>query len=115
MPSLAGLRPEFREAVDYLLRVAQYNGLRVQITSTLRTRAQQTTLYERYLRCRGIGGRGACLPAAPPGTSDHELGLAIDLVVDGDYRGARQRALGEFWETMGGRWAGEVDPVHFSV
>lgn len=115
MASTALLHHEFRPWVEYLLRVAEYNGLRVQVTSTLRTRAQQTVLYQRYLQCAARGGRGTCLPAAVPGTSDHELGLAVDLVVNGDFRGASQRALGEFWRSLGGRWAGDADPVHFSL
>lgn len=115
MASVAQLDAAFRPWVEYLLRVAEYNGLRVQVTSTLRTRAQQTVLYQRYLQCSARGGRGTCLPAAVPGTSDHELGLAVDLVVNGDFRGPHQRALGEFWNSIGGKWAGDADPVHFSV
>ena len=101
--------------MDYLIAVAQYNGLRVQVTSTLRTRAQQQLLYERYLRCRAAGGRGDCLPTAPPGQSGHEQGLAVDLVVNGDYHGPAQAALGEFWRSLGFKWLGPSDPVHFSV
>lgn len=41
--------------------------------------------------------------------------MAFDLVVDGDYNGPGQRALGEFWRSIGGAWAGDGDPVHFSV
>jgi LAS superfamily LD-carboxypeptidase LdcB len=113
--STATLDPGFRPWVEYLLRVAEYNGLRVQVTSTLRTRAQQIVLYQRWLQCSARGGRGTCLPAAPPGTSDHELGLAVDLVVNGDFRSAAQASLGAFWQSLGGRWGGAVDPVHFSV
>lgn len=114
MTSLQGLHPGLRPWIEYLLRVAQYNGLRVQVTSTLRTRADQARLWQRYQTCVKSGGH-SCLPAAPPGSSDHELGLAVDLVVNGDYRGAAQEALGRFWESLGGRWAGSVDPVHFYV
>lgn len=109
------LAPELVPWAEYLLEVAAYNGLRVQVTSTRRTRAQQAVLYQRWLQCRARGGRGTCLPAAVPGTSDHELGRAFDLVVNGDFRGPGQRALGEFWRSLGGRWAGDADPVHFSV
>ena len=114
MPQVRDLDPALAPAVAYLLRVAEYNGLRVALTSTRRTRLQQQGLYQRYLQCQRAGSR-QCLPAAPPGTSDHERGLAFDLVVNGDYRGGAQRALGLFWQSMGGRWAGDADPVHFSV
>lgn len=116
MTSLNALDPGLRPWVEYLIRVAEYNGLRVQVTSTRRTRAQQAILYQRYQACtRTSRTPGTCLPAAVPGTSDHELGRAVDLVVNGDYRGPAQRALGEFWRSLGGRWAGDADPVHFSV
>lgn len=110
MADTRSLHPALRPWADYLLQVAAYNGLRVQVTSTLRTRAQQTLLWQRSQACGG-----GCLPAAPPGTSDHEYGLAFDLIVNGDYRSPHQRALGLFWRSLGGRWADEADPVHFSV
>jgi len=114
MTNLSALDPRFRPFVEALIRVAQYNGLRVQVTSTRRTRAQQALLYQRFLRCQREGGR-ACLPALPPGQSDHEVGMAVDLVVNGDYRSPQQAALGALWRSWGGRWPGEADPVHFSV
>lgn len=114
MPRVSDLDPALVPWVEYLLRVAQYNGLRVAVTSTRRTRAQQQVLHQRYLQCQRSGSR-QCLPAAVPGTSDHEVGRAFDLVVNGDYRGPHQRALGEFWQSLGGRWAGDADPVHFSI
>ena len=115
MPSVQLLDPRLRPWAQYLLEVAAYNGLRVQVTSTLRTRAQQTVLYQRSLECSRRGGRGTCLPAAPPGTSDHELGLAFDLVVNGDFKSPEQAALGRFWQSLGGRWGADADPVHFSA
>lgn len=117
MPSTATLDPRFRPYADFILQVAQQNNLRPQVTSTRRTRGQQETLYARYLACER-GKQQAqplrCLPAAPPGTSDHELGLAIDLVVGGDFRSAAQFALGRWWVSVGGLWS-ERDPVHFGV
>jgi LAS superfamily LD-carboxypeptidase LdcB len=114
MPSVTQLDPQLAPWARYLLDVAQYNGLRVQVTSTRRTRAQQELLWQRYQAC-GRSGGGGCLPAAPPGSSAHEHGLAFDLIVNGDYRGPAQEALGRFWEGLGGRWAGAADPVHFGV
>lgn len=113
MPSLSQLDPQLRPWAEYLVAVGEYNGFRVQVTSTRRSSGQQATLWNRYKTCQRSGG--SCLPAAPPGTSLHERGLAFDLVVNGDYRGPAQEALGRFWESLGGRWAGSADPVHFSV
>ena len=116
MADVGRLAPGLVPWARYLLAVAEYNGLRVQVTSTLRTRGQQELLYQRYLQCRAnTPGKATCLPAAVPGTSDHELGLAFDLVVDGSFHSPGQVALGRFWQSLGGRWAGAADPVHFSV
>lgn len=116
MADVGRLAPGLVPYARYLLAVAEYNGLRVQVTSTLRTRGQQELLYQRYLQCRANNpGKATCLPAAVPGTSDHELGLAFDLVVNGDFNSSAQAALGRFWESIGGRWAGRADPVHFYV
>lgn len=103
------LAPWLQPYADYLNQVAVANGLRVQVTSTYRSNQKQAVLYERWQR--GLSD----IPAAPPGRSMHNHRLAFDLVVDGDYRGASQAALGRFWQSMGGVWGGQRDPVHFSV
>ena len=103
------LQPWLVPYARYLLDVARYNGLNVTVTSVRRSRAQQQHLYDRWRR--GVTD----IPAAPPGSSLHEHGLAFDLVVNSDYRGPAQAALGRFWQSMGGRWGGAVDPVHFYV
>jgi len=109
MSRFRGLQPWLVPYADYLEAVALYNGLRVQVTSVFRSNQRQAVLYERYKR--GLSD----LPAAPPGGSMHNHGLAFDLVVNGDYRGDAQKALGAFWQGMGGSWGGGVDPVHFSI
>lgn len=115
MPSTSLLDPRFKAYADFIIMVAQRQGWRVQITSTRRTRGQQETLYARYLACeRGGPQPMRCLPAAPPGHSDHEKGLAMDLVVQGDYRSPQQFALGRWWASVGGFWS-ERDPVHFAL
>lgn len=107
--STAGLQPWLRPYADYLLDTARYNGVRVRITSVRRTRAQQAALYARYLRGE------SSLPAAPPGRSLHEHGLAFDVVFNDRWENNPwQYALGDFWRRMGGSWS-EIDPVHFYV
>lgn len=75
-----------------------------QVTSTRRSRAEQTRLYERFLRGESD------LPAAAPGTSLHELGRAVDVVfeTEDDLLDAVTLA-----EDFGLRWGGDDDPVHF--
>lgn len=108
MASVRDLQPWLAPYAEYLLDVAAYNRLTTQVTSVVRSREAQANLYQRWLN--GLSD----LPAAPPGTSLHELGLAFDLVVSGDYRGPSQAALGAFWKRMGGLWSPK-DPVHFWV
>jgi hypothetical protein len=48
-------------------------------------------------------------PVAPPGTSDHEKGLAIDAV------STDPQKLVALLTSAGLSWAGPSDPVHFSL
>jgi hypothetical protein len=91
------------ERANTLYWWAVNNGYRPRITSATRTRQQQATLYARYLR--GLSP----YPAAPPGHSMHERGLAFDIV------SLNNRALASVWASLGGRWGGARDPVHFEV
>lgn len=77
------------------------------VTSTTRTTSQQARLYQAWLD-RGKTG----LPAAPPGTSTHEYGLAVD-VVPKDPRDLP--ILVEILKCAGFVWATERDRVHFDV
>lgn len=106
MLSLAGLHPFVRDRVESAIATAAQRGLQVRLTSVTRSSATQRRLYLAWL-ARGRTG----LPAAPPGTSTHEFGLAVDLVM------ARGR-LADFVrvaECAGLKWAGARDPVHFDV
>ncbi|MCP3144505.1 M15 family metallopeptidase [Pyxidicoccus xibeiensis] len=53
---------------------ARADGLSLRVTSGYRSRREQRWLYERYRR--GLGPQ-----AARPGRSNHQRGLAVDLVV----------------------------------
>lgn len=103
-----GLQPWLEPYAQYLFDSAQRAGFRPIVTSVFRSNQKQATLYERWKR--GLSD----LPAAPPGRSKHNHGLAFDIVVEGGYRGPRQRELGAYWRQMGGRWFSS-DPVHFEV
>lgn len=88
-----------------LVDVAGANNLLPRVTSTRRSHAQQARLYRAYQQ--GLQQ----YPVAPPGTSAHEFGYAMDMVVsDMDYL----PSLGDLWKSWGGIWGGEFnDPIHF--
>jgi len=98
---MRGLHPQLRPYVEALLEVARENGLAPRVTSTRRTRREQEALYARWL-----AGRNP-YPVARPGTSDHELGWAVDIV------SSDNPWLGSVWKAWGGRWS-PSDAVHFA-
>lgn len=113
MASLSELEGWLQPFARYLVQVAEYNGFQVHVTSVYRSDAKQAQLYRRYQRCLQEGGD--CLPAAPPGRSNHRLRRAFDIVATTGMRSPQQRALGELWRRMGGTWGGDRDPVHFEA
>lgn len=108
MPSSRFLQldSQFRPFANWLYDVAGELGYRPVVTSTFRSIKKQASLYDRYQR--GLSD----LPAAPPGRSLHNYGLAFDLVVRGNHRGPEQAELGRIWKSIGGQWFAS-DPVHF--
>lgn len=84
---LAGLWPPFADAVRYLLAYAERRGLRGTIPATggYRSMAEQARLFAigrtrvEQLRKVKKHGRGGAVTDAPPGTSAHNYGLAIDV------------------------------------
>lgn len=83
--------------------MARSLGFEVRITSGYRSRATQARLYRDYLN--GVN----LYPAAPPGTSDHERGLAIDVL------STNEPLLVELLTGAGLSWAGPEDPIHFAM
>lgn len=83
------------------------SGLIGNFTSTWRSRAEQTRLYNRFL------AGASRYPAAPPGQSAHEYGWAFDYVVSPR---VYQEDVGALWESWGGTWGGRFqDEVHFEL
>lgn len=104
--SLSRLIPDLRPWARQLVDVAARANLRPVVTSTYRTFAQQSTLYQRFKA--GLSQ----YPVAAPGTSAHEFGYAFDVAVTPD--GTNLADLGSVWESWGGVWGGRYgDPVHF--
>ena len=103
------LSPEMAVLAPQLLSAARSIDPSFRITSSCRTRQQQTQLYNEFLRGESR------LPVAPPGKSLHELGLAVDLARDIDpYADAALASLGRWWSDAGFGWS-HSDPVHFQL
>jgi len=98
-----GLHPALSAIRRNLPRVARSQGFDARVTSAYRSPAKQAWLYNRWLQ--GL----QAYPVAPPGTSDHERGLALDVV------STNTPALVALLTNAGLFWAGEADPVHFSL
>jgi len=88
-------------ARDHLLRALDAHPNRVmKVHSALRTVAQQ------YLLSRWAAGKRCGIQlATPPGESNHETGLALDVSGHAAWRSAL--------ESEGFRWLGAIDRVHF--
>jgi len=104
--SLTRLQPWLTPYAEWLVWAAPYVGARsVRITSVTRSRAQQALLYRRFL-----AGQSR-FPAAPPGRSMHEFGLAWDMVTEPF---SALDSVGALWKLVGGTWSPK-DRVHFGV
>jgi len=105
---LGSLQSWIIPAAEWLVHVATLAGLNPRVTSARRSHTQQALLYRRFL-----AGQSR-FPAAPPGSSAHELGLAFDLWVNDE---SSLADLGEVWEKQaGGTWGGHFkDPIHFEA
>lgn len=106
MATTNGLRHPFKDYVDRWLRDLRDAGVSPRITSGFRTHVEQKRLYDR------AQSGASPFPAAPPGASFHEAGLAIDLV----WNSLEDINLGiESAPDYGLVWAGAGDPVHFQA
>lgn len=112
MPDLSTLDPRFAPyAVAFYKWARQVTSGGLIVTSARRSWAEQARLHRAYL-----AGQNNGLPASPPGSSDHELGLAFDMArMNRDPKAdVELHELGRYWRAMGGRWWPE-DPVHFAA
>lgn len=101
-----GLHDVTAKQLGLLRELANYYGVRFDVTSGFRSIATQTELYRR--RAAGLHP----LPVAVPGTSTHNYGLAFDAVARAPSSQADLVALAQ---AIGLVWAGPRDPVHFQV
>lgn len=105
--SLKALRSPLREAAPFLLQYATsvLGASSARVTSTRRSHSQQKALYAAFLAGK------AQYPVAPPGSSKHELGLAVDIVTQPM---SVLPHLGAWWNSIGGTWR-PSDPIHFEI
>jgi len=99
MASLLTLAASIRPAAASAISFARSQGISIVVTSVRRSRTQQRKLYADYL-----AGRSK-FPAAPPGRSAHEYGLAWDSWVEAPYVDwwvAVRRAFG--WHVPSNDW-----------
>lgn len=110
MKALTLLDPLFRHYAEMIVDVCKELGVEPTVTSTKRTRKEQEALY-----ADAAAGRSK-YPAALPGTSLHEWGLAFDMELvphDALYK------LGPYFEGKGIiKWGGRFtkhDEIHFEA
>lgn len=91
------LQPPAKVALE---KAIQDRGVRMFVNSAYRTIAQQLMLFNQFK-----SGRCGILAAAPPGGSNHQSGLALDIEDPDRWR--------PFLEKYGWQWLGPFDPMHF--
>lgn len=102
-----GVNPTLAYRVHELIALGARHGIMAHVTSARRSHRQQVALYRRYVRGLSL------YPVAPPGHSNHEHGLAVDLWAGSS---AATRALGALAPQVGLSWPlGIRDEVHFEL
>jgi len=103
------LDPRLVPWAKYLYSIGKYYDGRLVVTSARRSMAKQSRLYNDWIR--GVSK----IPAAKPGFSLHQRGMAFDLARIGvsPHGDPLLNYLGMVWRSWGGIWGGQRDPVHF--
>ena len=86
------LRPEAFEALKVLAAAAKADGVTLTVSSTYRSYDYQKNLFDYWVRVDGL--EEAERESARPGTSQHQLGMALDFAPVDD----------AFDQTPGGKW-----------
>ena len=94
-------RSWYRAALSDMRRA----GISVTTTSTRRTFTEQFALFKRFQEGLSL------FPANRPGTSTHELGIAVDLV---PVNPAELPRVVSIMADHGFAWAGPPDRIHFT-
>ncbi|MBE5786296.1 MAG: D-alanyl-D-alanine carboxypeptidase family protein [Clostridiales bacterium] len=95
------MRAEAAQALEDMFRAAkEEKGYKLVAVSGYRSYGQQTSIFNR--KVDAVGKKAAMLLVAPPGTSEHQLGLAMDI-------GCKKNTslTGSFGKTDEGKWVAE--------
>ena len=113
------LHPLVREkARQFINRVEKELGIKLRVTSTLRTYAEQNELY-----AQGRTKSGAIVTNAKGGESNHNFGTALDVIpiVNGqpDWSTKHWQEIATIGKSVGFQWGGDwkglVDKPHFEM
>jgi hypothetical protein len=115
---IATLHPKIREKAKQLIDKAKNEGIDLLITSGYRTYAEQDELYK-----QGRTKKGAIVTNAKGGQSNHNFGLAFDVVpvVNGklDWKSTQWNKIGKIGKSLGFKWGGNwtsiKDYPHFEM
>ncbi len=100
---MAGVNKQVAAVVSAMKKAAKAQGFSIKQTSGWRSREKQEQLF--------AASATNPFPVAKPGTSQHEYGLAVDLVAN-PYD--LQSVIASWWQSVGGYWSA-ADPIHFAV
>ncbi len=114
------VHPELARRINLMAQALARRGIQIRVTSGLRTFAEQDVLYE-----QGRTRPGNIVTKARAGQSNHNYGLAVDVVPLVNGR-PNWNAPGEVWQAIGeegrgaglswgGDWRGFVDLPHFEL
>lgn len=95
------MRSEAAGMLEAMFEAASKEGYRLVAISGYRSYQTQRTIYQRKIRSTGSVEKAQLL-VAPPGTSEHQLGLAMDI---GRQTSAKLNA--SFGKSKEGRWVSE--------
>ncbi len=95
------LRPEPARMLEAMFEEAAKNGHHLFAVSGFRSFETQRLIYQRKIKTAGSEQK-AMLLVAPPGTSEHQLGLAIDIG-----RKASDKLNSSFGKSREGQWVRE--------
>lgn len=92
------MRPDAAAALEEMFAAAKEEGVSLASVSGYRSYSKQSTIYSRKKKTTGSTQKADALVALP-GTSEHQLGMAMDVA----QKGSSQLNAG-FGKTKGGQW-----------
>ncbi|MBE0600215.1 MAG: M15 family metallopeptidase [Firmicutes bacterium] len=101
LPGLSqSMRPDAADALEKLFDAAKADGIRLSTVSGYRSYSKQNTIYER--KVASAGAEVADAYVALPGSSEHQLGLAMDVS-----KVSSSSLSSKFGSTAEGKWVAE--------